>query len=168
MFTGVSLRIGFCTVNLDWFLVSNFFFDVSDGQFICKINRTSSKFTVFNLSTVERSEDLSNNQPTKEAYSMILGILTWYTWKLGQLSKVSPQFLLESIDAGCLNCTFRQRIPQLYGSVAEEVFSHIRSTKLYLKLLGVPSKAPSRFRKNNYLLVFCTCHSYTCRFHKGL
>ena len=33
------------------------FFDVSDGQFRCKINRTSS----FKVNTVERSEDLSNN-----------------------------------------------------------------------------------------------------------
>ena len=36
-------------------------FDVSDGQFICKINRTSSKLTAFNLNTVEMSEDISNN-----------------------------------------------------------------------------------------------------------
>ena len=52
-----------------WILYSEFglvscidlFFDVSDGQFRCKINRTSSKFTAFNLNTVERSEDLSND-----------------------------------------------------------------------------------------------------------
>ena len=52
-----------------WILYSEFglvsrigsFYDVSDGQFRCKINRTSSHFTVFKLNTVERSEDLSND-----------------------------------------------------------------------------------------------------------
>ena len=36
------------------------FFDVSDGQFRSKINRTSSKVTAFKVNTVEWSEDLSN------------------------------------------------------------------------------------------------------------
>ena len=54
--TMVLLPIGFCTVNLYRSL-----FDVSDGQFRCKINRTSSKFTAFNLNIVERSEDLLGN-----------------------------------------------------------------------------------------------------------
>ena len=54
LFTGyVLLHIGFCTVNLD-----DLFFDVSDGQFRCKINRPSSKFTALNLNTVERSEPI--------------------------------------------------------------------------------------------------------------
>ena len=44
-------------MNLDGFLVS-IFFDVSDGQFRCKIDRTSSKFTAFNLNTLERSKQL--------------------------------------------------------------------------------------------------------------
>ena len=52
-----------------WILYSEFglvscidlFFDVSDGQFRCKINRTSSKVTAFKVNTVERSEDLSNH-----------------------------------------------------------------------------------------------------------
>ena len=51
-----------------WILYSEFglvscidlFFDVSDGQFRCKMNRTSSKFTALDLNIVERSEDLSN------------------------------------------------------------------------------------------------------------
>ena len=47
-----------------WILYSEFglvscndlFFDVSNGQLRCKVNRTSSKFTALNLNTVERSE----------------------------------------------------------------------------------------------------------------
>ena len=50
---------------------------------------------------------------------------------------VSPQFLLESIDTGCLNCSLRQRIPQRYGSITEEIFPHICTTKLYLNVLGM-------------------------------
>ena len=38
-----------------------YFFDVNDGQFRCKINRTSSNFTAFKLNTVEKSKDFSNN-----------------------------------------------------------------------------------------------------------
>ena len=53
-----------------WILYSEFglvscidlFYDVSDGQFRCKINRTSSKVTAFKMNTVERSEDLSNKR----------------------------------------------------------------------------------------------------------
>ena len=46
-----------------WILYSEFglvscidlFFDASDGQFRCKISRTSSKVTAFKVNTVERS-----------------------------------------------------------------------------------------------------------------
>ena len=45
------------------------FFDVSDGQFRCEINRTSSKVTAFKLNTVERSEDFPN-RPLSNAFPL--------------------------------------------------------------------------------------------------
>ena len=51
----------------------NLFFDVSDGQYRCKINITSSKVTAFNLNPVERSEDLSNEDPKQNFHIPGLG-----------------------------------------------------------------------------------------------
>ena len=65
-----------------WILYSEFglisrigsFFDVSDGQFTCKINRTSSNFTAFKLNTVERSEDLSNKACVRGSPMVLLTV----------------------------------------------------------------------------------------------